>query len=158
MSWNWFGGLGSVCLLHEDNQLEYQGVGFKKKRRVVKDFLRSEKPDVVMIQETKKAECDRRFVDNVWTARNKEWAALPACGALGGILVIWDSKKLHSEEVVLGSFSVSVKFAVDGSVLFWLSAVYGPNSTALRKDFWVELSDILDSLPHVGVWAKISMS
>ncbi|RVW92465.1 Transposon TX1 uncharacterized 149 kDa protein [Vitis vinifera] len=109
MSWNWFGGLGSVCLIHEDNQLEYQGVGFKEKEK---------------------------------GARNKEWAALPACGASGGILVIWDSKKLHSEEVVLGSFSISVKFAVDGSEQFWLSAVYGPNSTALRKDFWVELSDI----------------
>ena len=119
-----------------------RGLGSRKKRRVVKDFLRTEKPDVVMIQETKKAECNRRFVGNVWTARNKEWAALPACGALGGVLVIWDSKKLHSEEVVLGSFSVSVKFAVDGSEQFWLSAVYGPNSTTLRKDFWVELSDI----------------
>ncbi|KAL6327487.1 hypothetical protein AAG906_021559 [Vitis piasezkii] len=122
---NRFGGLGSVCLIHEDNQLEYKGL----------DFLRSEKPDIVMIQETKKAECDRRFVGSVWTTRNKEWAVLPACGASGGILVIWDSKKLHSEEVVLGSFSVSVKFAVDGSEQFWLSAVYGPNSTTLRKDF-----------------------
>ena len=119
-----------------------RGLGSRKKRRVVKDFLRSEKPDIVMIQETKKAECDRRFVGSVWTARNKEWAVLPACGASGGILVMWDSKKLHSEEVVLGSFSVSVKFAVDGSEQFWLSAVYGPNSTALRKDFWEELSDI----------------
>ncbi|RVW81340.1 putative mitochondrial protein [Vitis vinifera] len=39
-----------------------RGFGSRKKRRVVKDFLRSEKPDVVMIQETKKAECDRRFM------------------------------------------------------------------------------------------------
>ncbi|KAJ9708595.1 hypothetical protein PVL29_000566 [Vitis rotundifolia] len=119
-----------------------KGLGSRKKRRVVKDFLRFEKSDVVMIQETKKAECDRRFVGSVWTARNKEWVALPACGASGGILVIWDSKKLHNEEVVLGSFSVSIKFAVDRSEQFWLSAVYGPNSTTLRKDFWVELSDI----------------
>ncbi|KAJ9678120.1 hypothetical protein PVL29_022881 [Vitis rotundifolia] len=119
-----------------------RGLGSRKKRRVVKDFLRSERPDVVMIQETKKVECDRRFVGSVWTARNKEWATLPACGASGGILVIWDSKKMHSEEVVLGSFSVSIKFTVDGNKQFWLSAVYGPNSTALRKDFWVELSEI----------------
>ena len=73
-----------------------RGLGSRKKRRVVKDFLRSEKSDVVMIQETKKAVCDRRFVGSVWTARNKEWATLLACRALGGILVIWDSKKLHS--------------------------------------------------------------
>ncbi|RVW48808.1 hypothetical protein CK203_104316 [Vitis vinifera] len=83
-----------------------RGLGSKKKRRVVKDFLRSEKPDVVMIQETKK-ECDRR------------------------------------EEVVLGSFSVSIKFALDGCESLWLSAVYGPNNSTLRKDFWVELSDIV---------------
>ena len=118
-------------------------LGSKKKRRVVKDFLRSEKSDVVMIQETKKAECDRRFVGGVWTTRNKDWAALPASGASGGILIIWDSKKLRREEVVLGSFSVSIKFALDGCESLWLSAVYGPNNSALRKDFWVELSDIV---------------
>ena len=45
------------------------GLGSRKKRRVVKDFLRSENPDVVMIQETKKVECDRRFVGSVGTVR-----------------------------------------------------------------------------------------
>ena len=109
---------------------------------MVKDFLRSKKSDVVMIQETKKAECDRRLVGSVWTIRNKDWAALPACEALSGILIIWDSKKLHNEEMVIGSFSVSVKFVLDGCGPLWLSTVYGPNNTVLRKDFWVELSDI----------------
>ena len=109
---------------------------------MVKDFLRLENPDVVMIQETKKMECNRRFVDSVWTVRNKEWAAFPACGALGGILIIWDSKKLRNEEVVIRSFSVSVKFALDGYRPLWLSAIYGPNNPLLRKDFWVELLDI----------------
>ncbi|RVW47791.1 Transposon TX1 uncharacterized 149 kDa protein [Vitis vinifera] len=37
------------------------GLGSRKKQRVVKDFLRLENPDVVMIQETKKEECDRSF-------------------------------------------------------------------------------------------------
>ncbi|RVW68257.1 Transposon TX1 uncharacterized 149 kDa protein [Vitis vinifera] len=44
--------------------------------------------------------------------------------------------------MVIGSFSVSVKFVLDGCGPLWLSTVYGPNSTVLRKDFWVELSDI----------------
>ncbi|RVW89552.1 LINE-1 retrotransposable element ORF2 protein [Vitis vinifera] len=127
------------------------GLGSKKKRRVVKNFLSSEKPDVVMIQETKKEECDRRLVGSVWSVRNKDWAALPASGASGGTLIIWDSKKLHREEVVLGSFSVSIKFAMDGCEALWLSAVYGPNNSALRKDFWVELSDIAGlSHPRCG--------
>ncbi|KAJ9680326.1 hypothetical protein PVL29_019595 [Vitis rotundifolia] len=117
------------------------GLGSRNKRRV-KDFLRSENPDVVMIQETKTMKCDRRFVGSVWMVRNKEWAVLPACGASGGILIIWDSKKLRSEETVIGSFSVSIKFTLDGCGPLWISAVYGPNSPSLRKDFWVELVDL----------------
>ena len=109
---------------------------------MVKDFLRLKNSDVVMIQETKKEECDRRFVGSIWTIRNKEWAALPASGASGRILIIWDSNKLRSEEVVIGSFSISVKFALDGCEPLWLTVVYGPNSSSLRKDFWVELLDI----------------
>nr|CAN67392.1 hypothetical protein VITISV_041596 [Vitis vinifera] len=94
------------------------------------------------IKETKKAECDRRFVGSVWTVRNKECVTLPMYWASGGILIIWDSKKLRSEEVVIGSFSVSVMFALDGCGPLWLSAVYGPNSPLLRQDFWAELLDI----------------
>ena len=59
-----------------------------------------------------------------------------------GILIIWDSKKLRSEEVVIGSFSVLVKFALDDYGPLWISVVYGSNSLSLKKDFWVELFDI----------------
>ena len=91
-----------------------RGLGSRKKRRVVKDFLRLENPDVVIFQQTKREECDRRFVGSVWLVRDKGWATLLVCGALGGILIIWDSKKLCNEEVVIGSFSVSIKFLLDG--------------------------------------------
>ena len=37
----------------------------RKKRRVVKDFLRLENPNVVMIQEAKMVVCDRKFVGSV---------------------------------------------------------------------------------------------
>ena len=70
-----------------------RGLGSRTKRRVVKDFLRLQNPDVVMFQETKREVCDRRFVGSVWSVRNKEWAILLACRASGGILIIWDSKK-----------------------------------------------------------------
>ncbi|RVW95981.1 Transposon TX1 uncharacterized 149 kDa protein [Vitis vinifera] len=34
------------------------------------------------------------------------------------------------------------QFALEGCGPLWISAVYGPNSPSLRKDFWVELYDI----------------
>ncbi|RVW91468.1 Transposon TX1 uncharacterized 149 kDa protein [Vitis vinifera] len=140
--WFWLGRLGSLCFPMKIISWNVRGLGSRNKRRMIKDFLRSENPDVVMIQETKKENCDRRFVGSVWTIRNKDWVALPASGASGGILIIWDSKILSREEVVIGSFSVSVKFSLDGCGPLWISAVYGPNSPSLRKDFWVELFDI----------------
>ena len=41
-----------------------------------------------MLQETKRKICDRRFVGSVWTPRNKDWASLPACRVLSGVLII----------------------------------------------------------------------
>ena len=49
-----------------------RGLGSTKTRRVAKDFLRLENPDIAMFQKTKKEECDRRFVGSVWSVRNKE--------------------------------------------------------------------------------------
>ena len=46
-------------------------------------------------------------------------------------MIIWDSKKLCNEKVVIDSFSVSVKFMLDGQK----SVVFGPNSPLLRNDF-----------------------
>ena len=42
-----------------------RGLGSIKKRRVIKDFLCLENPDVVLLQETKRESCDRRFVGSV---------------------------------------------------------------------------------------------
>ena len=42
-----------------------RGLGSRNKRRVAKDFLRLENSDVLMIQETKKVKCDRRFAGSV---------------------------------------------------------------------------------------------
>ena len=49
-----------------------RGLGSRKKRMVVKDFLWLQNPDVVILQETKGEVCDRRFVGSVWSVRNKE--------------------------------------------------------------------------------------
>ena len=42
-----------------------RGLGSIKKRRVIKDFLCLENPDVVLLQETKRESCDQRFVGSV---------------------------------------------------------------------------------------------
>ncbi|KAL6348507.1 hypothetical protein AAG906_009967 [Vitis piasezkii] len=115
---------------------------YMKILRGLSKFLSSQNPDIVMLQETKRETWDRRFVSSVWKGKRVEWAALPACGASGGIVILWDSSKFECTEKVLGSFSVTVKFNSGEEGSFWLTSVYGPINLLWRKDFWLELQDL----------------
>ena len=79
---------------------------------------------------------------SVWKGKSLDWVALPACGASGGIVILWDSIKFKCSEKVLGSFFVTVKLNSDEEGFFWLTSVYGPNKAMWRKDFWMELQDL----------------
>ena len=79
---------------------------------------------------------------SVWKGRSKEWVFLLACGALGGIVILQDSNKFKCTEMVLGSFSVTVKLNSGEESSFWLTSVYGPNKPLWRRDFWMELQDL----------------
>ncbi|RVW83303.1 Transposon TX1 uncharacterized 149 kDa protein [Vitis vinifera] len=119
-----------------------RGLGSRKKRRTVRRFLSTQNPDVVMLQETKREIWDRRLVSSIWKGKSLDWVALPACGASGGIVILWDSVKFNCSEKVLGSFSVTVKLNSDEEESFWLTSVYGPNKAVWREDFWLELQDL----------------
>ncbi|RVW47111.1 hypothetical protein CK203_105487 [Vitis vinifera] len=63
-------------------------------------------PGAKNLEETKKENCDRRFVGSVWTVRNKDWVALPASGASEGglnpdLLSQRASRKGELEELIL---------------------------------------------------------
>ena len=74
-----------------------------------------------MLKETKREVCNRMFVGNIWMIRNKVWDSLSGCGAL----IIWDSKKLTSEEVVPGFFGHPLFMVL--KILF-LRRIFGWNS------------------------------
>lgn len=65
-------------------------------------------------------------------------------------MIIWNSKRLSSEEVVIGSFFVSVKFLMEGIGSLWLSFVYGPKNSFLGRIFgrssWIYISAMILSI------------
>ncbi|RVW83963.1 hypothetical protein CK203_047351 [Vitis vinifera] len=90
---------------------------------------RKSRRSTVMIQEAQKVECDRRFVGSVWTFRNKEWAALPMCGA--SILIAnetVDEKRRSSEEGVVFKIDFGKGYdhvLVNGNAKEWVKASKG---------------------------------
>lgn len=92
-----------------------QGLGSWKKKAIVKDFLSSQNPAIVILQETKLSAIDRKTVKSIWSCRNIAWAAIDVYGASGGIAILWSETTFNVLEVVKGIFSLSIHLClVDG--------------------------------------------
>ena len=116
-----------------------RGCGLYRKRRGIKEVINKEDPNLVILQEVKKSNIDRKFVASVWRSRFKEWILLPSVGRSGGILMMWDSRRVKVTDNLIGEFSVSICMKLDNLGEWWFSGIYKPPSAASRKEFWDKL-------------------
>ena len=119
-----------------------------EKRKVIKALIKSQKVDVVCLQETKMQEMSRKIVRSLGVGRCLDWKVLNSRGSSGGVLVFWDKRVLHLLEAEVGNFSVSCRFKNCEDGFCWLfSGVYGPSLMKEREDFWAELGAVR------GLWS-----
>ena len=120
-----------------------KGVNDPEKRRVIKSFLRSNRADLVCLQETKVQQMNNVMARSIGLGRFLNWRVLNAEGSAGGILLLWDKRRISLVDSVVGSFSVSCLFRMEDDGFHWVfSGVYGPTEKRLREDFWEELGSI----------------
>ena len=84
-----------------------RGSGSASKRRAIKEAIGKANPDIVVLQEIKREEVGRSFVGSLWRSRFKEWIVLPAIGSAGGILVMWDVRRVKVILFIRGIFSLN---------------------------------------------------
>ena len=72
-----------------------RGVNDRYKRKLIKALFRSQKVDLVCLQETKMTEMSLGMVRSLGVGRFLEWGALNARGATEGVVVFWDNKVLE---------------------------------------------------------------
>ena len=65
-----------------------RGVNDPEKRRVIKSFLRSNRADLVCLQETKAQQMNNVMACTIGVGRFLNWRALNAKGSAGGILLL----------------------------------------------------------------------
>ena len=68
-----------------------RGMGSSLKVNAVRDLVKSEQPDFLLLQETKITE--QEFKDSTKKIRNYEGIAISSEGASGGIGTLWNKKK-----------------------------------------------------------------
>ena len=120
-----------------------RGANDRDKRRIIKSVIKSQRVDVVCLQETKIKEMSTGLVRSLGVGRNIEWRAVNSRGAAGGILVFWDNRVVELVGWEQGVFSISCRFknCVDG-VVWVFTGVYGPVCSGDREEFWEELGSV----------------
>lgn len=117
-----------------------RGLGRKKQRSKLKNFLKDYKASVVCLQETMLSGMDTSMVRSIWGGNFVDWIHLDAVGTSGGILLMWDKKVVERLDVEIGSFTVSCKFQnVEDGFCWVFTGVYGPNRDEERSGMWDEL-------------------
>ena len=88
----------------------------------------------MVLQEIKRNEVDRRFISSLRSSRYKVCILLHSAGRSGGILLIWDVRRVYVKENMVGDFTVSVKID-DCSGDWWFTGLYSPCKASVRGTF-----------------------
>ncbi|XP_073022115.1 uncharacterized protein [Primulina eburnea] len=113
-----------------------------RRRQLVRTVIRNEKPDIVVILETKRGQVDKRFVASVWKSSFVDWVCLPSVGRSGGILVIWDPRVVVVGNNLIREFSLSIEIRWNEDIKWWFSAIYRPVKPREMELFWDELAGL----------------
>ena len=120
-----------------------------EKRKVIKQFIRDQRVDLVCLQETKVQVASPRLACSLGARRLSEWGSVDALGTAGGILFFWDKRTLDLVDMVVGVFFVSCLFRnVDDGFQWIFTGVYGSVVGILRENFWEELGAVR------GLWTS----
>ncbi|XP_028082515.1 uncharacterized protein LOC114283844 [Camellia sinensis] len=125
-----------------------RGLGNPEKRRKLKELLRARKVDIVLIQETKKAEISESFVRSLWPGDQMEFMAVDAVGNAGGLLCIWKPEVFSlsdcccSKNFILLSGITSLNFSCI------IVNVYASNDLLKRRRLWELLCTLRTTFTH----------
>ncbi|XP_071727948.1 uncharacterized protein [Rutidosis leptorrhynchoides] len=106
---------------------------------------KSESPDIVLIQETKRNQVDDKWVERLWGSRDFNFVQKPKVGKSGGMLIIWDPNAFKVEEAVEKPHLLAIKGRWTGKVRDTIVAnIYGPHRDDEKKKLWDTLENFMD--------------
>ena len=86
-----------------------RGANDRDKRKIIKLVIKSQRVDVICLQETKIKEMNTGLVRSFGVGRHLDWRTVNSRGVVGGILVFWDNRLVELVDVEEGEFSISCR-------------------------------------------------
>ena len=120
-----------------------RGVNDAEKRKLIKSVIRSQRAELVCLQETKVQTMTMNLVKSLGVGSCLKWVSVNANGAVGEILVFSDFRVLELVDLKVGEFSISCRFRNCEDDFMWVfTGVYGPCSWKDKEGLWEELGAI----------------
>lgn len=77
-----------------------RGMSSDFKKRYLRKLVADKKPEFLLRQESKLEVVDRFIMQRIWFDADFEFAEVPAEGASGGVITIWNNSVFKVEEVI----------------------------------------------------------
>ena len=122
-----------------------RGLNGSSKHKLLRDLIMVEKPDIVLLQETK---CASEDVDKLLPYCWKQGAAVAvdAIGTSGGLAILWNTNSILLENFLATRGSITTDYRLIGSDQpGHLTNVYGP-ATIGEKEAFLQNLDFLATL------------
>lgn len=125
-----------------------RGLNSLGKRRILKNMMRQEKPQILFLQETK---CNSYAVKSIAA---KIWpgslnAAVDAQGAIGGLVILWDSRTIKLDKIHANKNFIQGTFYIIGTNIHGLlTNVYSPQEAPHKAEILNTLSTINHNMEH----------
>jgi hypothetical protein len=83
-------------------------------------------------------------VRSLWGCQHVDWCYMEACGASGGILIMWDRRVVEKMDECMGRYTLACSLRnTDDNFMWAFGGVYGPNDDGERSILWDEMSGLM---------------
>ncbi|XP_057449057.1 uncharacterized protein LOC130740454 [Lotus japonicus] len=114
-----------------------RGLGSCVKLRAIRELVRKERIEMLLIQESKCELVDLRLCRSLWGAADYEWVFKPSANSSGGLITIWQSNKFTLLDSHVGEGFLAVRGQWDDlNGLCGIINVYAPCSAQGKRELW----------------------
>jgi exonuclease III len=125
-----------------------RGLNGRSKQKLLRDLIFAEKPDVLLLQETKCSNEDlNKLLPYSW--KQGEAVSIAAAGTAGGLAVLWNPTTVRLENFATTRWSITAEYRLIGSNQpGHITNVYGPANPREKQTFLRSLDYLPSLLKH----------
>jgi hypothetical protein len=128
------------------------GFGDTAKHSLIKETVKDQKLDFIVISETGRPSFSAPFLSNLATGMDYSWFCLPPRGRSGGILAGINNASLMVTKVISGDYCVKFHLKIKRDNFEWaLVAIYGAAQDRYKPSFLLSLLEFLRT-KHFPYW------